>query len=314
MKKLLVTLLALATIGVAFADDAAAPKVSLGSWGRYQATVFDSASKNQIGPDWSGSGVYAGLGLSYSADLYGFSSWANINNTTSAWTFENYYGYVKPFGDFFKLSVGVVDSTPVDVTTFADSSHWSRWHNFAGYAIESRPVAGLVLAFANKTTGDATTAFSAIGAGVGYTITDIATVNAYYASKGYTGGSDTIVVDANVKAIKDLGLLVGFQNAGSTSDILLSASKSVGALSAALDADVTLASTLGVYTAVNASYKVTDTVTPGLYANWKLNGSTEIKPNVSFAAGGSALNVAFDMTVASTGTTWAIPLTFDIGF
>lgn len=311
MKKLLAVLLALCAVGIfAFAEDAA-PALTFGAYGDITATVIDNDGN-------TGYGVYTETYFSYAAKDMGFNAttvggadpFAAVRNYSFSYKFNN--------GMFTVLAGKLRETGSVRLTSYIDGNGFStRIANVQeGVEVLAKPVSGLVIAAFVPFTGAAIgTDLGDANVGVAYLVPDVANIVG-----GYRLSTSELWVGADVKAVKDMTLKLGYKNASSKNYIYATAgsSKLVDKLDLGLDADIALASALTFGAQVKAEYAVSDMISVGgkvFFDNgdaWYGNDGLEIKPyaQINFAAGD--IVVAFDFNAGAD--TWSLPIDFELSY
>ncbi len=308
MKKILAILLALMTIGaMAFAEDAK-PALTFGAYGDITATAYDNAGN-------TGYGLYTETYFNYAAKDNGFSA-TTVGGADPFAAVRNYKFYYNLNGGMFQLLAGKLREGPARLTSYVDGNGFStRLANVqTGVEVLAKPVAGLVVAAFLPFTGAAVgTDFAVANFGVSYLVPNIANIVA-----GYRLGNSELWVGADVKAIKDVTLKVGFKMVSTTNYIYLTAGTTMDKLDLGLDADVVLGTTVGFGAKVKAEYAVSDLLSVGAkvsYDNgdaWYANNGLEANPyaKLNFAAGD--IIIGFNYNTGSS--TWSIPIDFELSY
>jgi hypothetical protein len=319
MKKLLAVLLALCVIGgVAFAEDAK-PALTFGAYGDITATAIDNSSK-------TGYDVYTEAYFNYAAKNFGFSATAIGSAGTAGVTADTWdmFGALRNYSFYYTINDGMVkilagrlrETGSVRLTSVIDGNGFStRIANVAtGVAVVAKPVTGLVVSafvpFAGNAVG---TDYAKTNFGVAYLVPDVANIVG-----GYLLGSKELWVGADVKAVKDLTLKVGYKNASSTNYIYATAGKAIDKLTVNLDADVVLASALGFGVQVQGEYAVSDALSAGAKVkfdngdSWYKNKGVEVIPYAQFNFGASDIKVSFDYNQGKN--TWSLPVEFELNY
>lgn len=146
MKKALVVLLALAFVGAAFAEDAAAPAPvsKVGAYLYASTNLYDQDGAQSLGPSWLSSGNFADLTLSYSDTAFGFSGTVEYENDAVNTAFRDYTLWAKPI-DMLKVSVGKLRNGDYRLTSYIDGSGFNTRIANAEYGLmlQATPIAGL---------------------------------------------------------------------------------------------------------------------------------------------------------------------------
>lgn len=308
MKKILVILLALCAMTFAFAADAK-PALTFGAYGDITATLDQDTGKTAYA-------VYTETYFSYAASDMGFAA-TTVGGANPFDAFRNYSFYYNFFDGKMKVLAGKLRETgSARLTSIIDGNGFStRLANVQeGFMVTGKPVDGLVLsAFVPLTGAVIGTDFGAANIGAAYLVKDVANIVA-----GYRLGNKELYVGADVKAIKDVTLRVGFKNVTTTNSVFLTAGTTMDKLTVNLDGELVINTATKFGAKVQGEYAVSDMVAPGVKVSfdngdgWYGNNGLDVNPYCQFNFAAGDLKVGFDYNAGTS--TWSIPIDFELSY
>jgi len=323
MKKiaLLITLMLLCTAMVVTADTTK----SIGGYFNIKAILDNNVNQASFGPDWggAGSGIYDSLGLTLDAGTMGITGGINFHGDAIADTIAvgTVNAWVKPVGDALRLTLGKIDCGDYKITTPVNGSDMmpkilgGEWGIMAQIAAIANASIGVAVSIP-VADADVSTVYQDIRICGSYNIDKVAKIYG-----GYLNAAKKAFVIADITAIAPLDIKAGYTGVLDPMDstIWACASMGMGDISLGLDGKVEVATATSYSVAVNASYNVPST-SYNLGAKAQFDGTTtgSMTPSGSVWAKMNLpqgeINLAVNVSMPAAGTTWEIPLTYEVWF
>jgi hypothetical protein len=345
MKKVSVILVALVLLLASMSLSAEGKWTNWGEGILYPVYSVDMDGANAgWGPiDWAEAGgetgIYNEFSFGYDGDNFGFSAvWGFDGKTVGNLT--RFGAYYKMF-DMLKLTIGAPRIGDYRFTTKIDGAGVTRFIDGAyGMAIQVTPIENLSVGAAlyvpdlDPSAGGAAflTKEKCFGAGASYALPDIATIGAIY-----NGDKNVVNASVNVTALKNVGIMAGYQLDWTLKDLAhkmyASLSAPVGPVNLALDGGFGIAADNTFAAELDANYvmgKFALGVTGGYDNGFGLIGSGEgtpgnglvVFPYVKANFGDSYVKTGFIYAggydahggVAKAASVMAVPVMYVISF